>query len=458
VAAAKRPNLPPAEITGSFTTGTQDVEVHFERILLIFGGGEMIFTFGAGDADTKEELGLPWPADVDDDIGNMETAYVQRVIKIPQAPRRLWAGVVGTRDGSSVSCLIGQRPTPSGPLTSHFATDACESSSVWTEFDTFDYGELKAGMRDTFFAMPTGNYPLAFVVYGRLKVDARVGTALRMRMAEGMLGTTGYALEPGRLVTVSGAPGRADMVSIGPDGAVYHKADFADTRPAPRTEWTRLGGWFTGPLTAVASGPDRVSLFALDSGGGVFYRSQRDGDPPEAAWENLGGEFAGPVVAVTGPKSQIELFACARDGTVFYRTMKKEGRASGEWENLGGKVSGLLAPVYTPRTGLSLFALGRDGVVVHKCRSGKEWRPGAAKWDSLGGEFRGWITATYANDGTMLLAVFAEDRTVHVQRWENYPEEPPSKRWETAGTIDSILEELLSRPETRSVPPEAPSC
>jgi len=461
-------NLPPAELTGSFITGTQNVEVIFERIEVVRDGdptskGDFTFTFGAGDADTKEELGLPWPPDVQRDLGDGQTAYVNQVIRILHAPRRIWVGVVGTDDDSHVFsplCTLGNRPSPYGPSTGHAEQEACEQSWVWREFDTFVNGELKTGEQDIDFspALQTGYFGVAFIVYGRLTVDVLAGTTLKMLMPKGMPGAVGYAVGPGRLATVAASPGRADMVSLGPDGAVYYKTESADTRPASRNQWTRLGGQFTGPLTAVSSGPDRASLFALGPRGQVFYKSHRDGDPPEAEWENLGGEFAGPVAAVRGAKGQIELFAVAPNGTVFYRTVKKEGSPSGEWENLGGKVSGLLAPVYTPRTGLSLFALGRDGMVLHKSRSGKEWRPGAAKWDSLGGKFRGWITATYTNEGTMVLAVFAENRTVYVQRWENYPEELSSKRWDKAGTIDSILEGLLSKSEPRSVPAEAPHC
>jgi hypothetical protein len=468
IVAAARRNLPPAEITGQFITGTQHVDVIFEKITVTRDGdpggrGELTFTFGAGDADTKEELGLPWPPDVEDDLGDGEVAYVNRVIRIPHAPRRLWVGVVGEDDDSyylGPHCTLGRRPSPYGPWTGHAEQEACEQSWVWREFDTFDNGELKTGQRNIDFspALQTGFFGVAFVVEGRLRINALAGATLKMRMPGWMPGAVGFALDPGRLVTVAAAAGRADMVSLGPDGAVYHKTQSADEFPTSRTQWTCLGGQFTGPLTAVASGPDSVSLFVLGHGGEVFYKSHRDGDQPDAEWEKLGGKFAGPVGAVAGPKGQIELFAVATDGTVFYRTVKKDGRASGNWENLGGKVSGLLAPVYTPRTGLSLFALGLDGMILHKSRSGKEWRPGAAKWDSLGGEFRGWITATYSNDGTMLLVVFAEDRTVHVQRWEHYPEEPPSKRWEKMGTIDSILEGLLSGPEPRSVPAEARPC
>ncbi len=448
------------------------MEILFDRIHVDRDGdpnskGDMSFTFGAGDAETRNELGLQWPPAVEGDLGDGETAHVNRVITIVGAPRRLWVGVVGKDDdtpdvpwpGAGLS-LLGTRPSPYGPWTDHAEDEYSEISSVWAEFDTFENGELKTGQRETDFTMKTGNFGVAFTVYGRLRVHALAGETLRMRMAPGKPEAVGFALEVGRVAAVAAAPDRVDLVSLGPDGAVYHKTVSRDVPSLPRHSWTRLGGEFTGSVTAIASGPDRVSLVALGSGGGVFQKTYVDGDPPDLEWEPLGGECVEPVAAAVGPKGRVELFALAADGTVFHRTGDARGRhqAPAQWESMGGEVSGSLTPVYTPRTGLSLFALAYDGRVVHGRWNGTEGDPPVTEWESLGGDFKGWLTGKFMDNGTMLLVVLAHDRTVYVMPWENYPEDPPSKRWENIGTIDTLWEAQMPQPDRGPGPIEPLPC
>jgi len=451
----------PAIVTGSFFTGTQSVDVVFDHILVNRDGdpgdkGEFSFYFGAGGADNKTDLGLPWPRYPNggtEDIGDGQASFVNRVISIPNAPRRLWVGVHGRDSDDGIlttTCFDIPHPSPTGPLTDHSERSGCEDAWVWNEFDTFDNGgELKSGFRVTPFTMSTGNFGVAFTVFGNLRITASPGAMFRMHTPAGILAQVVPVLEPGRLAAVGTGQDRVEMVGLGADGAVYHKT-VASTGPGvPRDRWTRLGGQFRGPVTAVASGPDRVSLFALGPGGGVFHKTYADGDSPDGAWEELGGDFAGPVAAAVGPKGRIELFGWTANGTVFHRTLDADGynRAPGEWESIGGEVSGSLTALYTPRTGLSLFALGRDGSVLHKSRVGAEWCPGNNKWESLGGDFDGLLSAKYRDDGTMFLVVFEGDRTVHTMPWENYPEDPPARRWEQTGTIDSLSMEQPEEPE-----------
>lgn len=155
------------------------------------------------------------------------------------------------------------------------------------------------------------------------------------------------------------------------------------------------------------------------------------------------------MAAAVLPQGQIELFIVAKDGTVLHRALSagESRQADGHGRSLGGPVRGSLTPLYTPGAGLSLFALGCDGSVMHKRRKGRDW-PTGGDWDSLGGRFQGWLGATHQDDGTLLLVLFSEDRTVYVNAWVGYPETPPPKDWEDAGSIDSLFEQQIVRVES----------
>jgi hypothetical protein len=448
-----------AVVRGTFTTGSQDAELFFDRIHVRRDGdpnsaGDFTFYFGAGDAETKDELGLPWPT-YSADISDGHSVLVGRSIHIPRAPRRLWVGVVGVDDDSYIFaplCTLGHRPAPTGPRTDHAEQEACEQAWVWDEFDTFENGEFKSGLRNYPFTLSTGNFGVAFDVSGGLRVSAVAGASFQMRMPKGAVSPVATLREPGRGAAIAMGRDGVLMAALGPDGAIYYKPISVQRPALPRGQWMRLDGPIGGAVTVVASRSGAANFFAVGREGGVLHtRCAEDGEPGRE-WDNLGGAPLGPVAADVSPQGQVELFIVGEEGMVLHRSWEEETtQGYTDWKSLGGPVRGSLAPLSLPGGGLGLFALGCDGSVLHKRRRGREWTDAGA-WDSLGGSFAGELGVTRQDDGALLVFVVTEDRRIFVKTWAGYPDTPPPEPWEEAGTIDSLFERQMVRLSTEAAP------
>jgi hypothetical protein len=442
---------PSAVLRGSFRTGRVDAVVIFDRIVVhsdsdALSEGDLTFKFFAGDAETMSVLHVAVPVH-QEGLSDGETAFVGKSIHIQKAPPRLWVEVECEDDDDFPLPYPGEGLHPvgklprTGPTTGFRSTDNDDLAWVLTELDTLGNGVVHQGVRETPFSMKTGNFPLAFEVFGRLRVNGARGIGFRTDPAIPF--DAGIAF--GQVALSVGTSGsKKKMAALGPDGAVFYKLISREEPGLPRDEWIGLGGRFAGPLAAVAVDETRISLVAVDAEGAPYYKSYADGDSPEAAWQPLGGTFVGPVAVTSGPRNGIELFGIDREGIVHHRSLEATAPTgeSGDWNRLVGEATSALSPVYSPRTGLALFALGRDGNVLHKRRDGREWQPGAGEWESLGGSFQGVLTARLLPEGGVLLVVIGSDRTVHALTWRNYPEERPDEPWKAVGTIDSLFESL----------------
>ena len=318
----------------------------------------------------------------------------------------------------------------------------------------FDVTEPSVGTSETPLWMSTGSFAIAFDVSGRLRVDAREGAWLRPvgpprpHLLTRAVSAASVAL--GQSAMVVGVGGRSHVVTVSPDGAVYHQAFGGDHPDSGDDGLTDLGGRFEAPLTVVAADPDQVSLFGLSPDGAVLHKVHAPGGSPDGEWRTLGGSFAGPVAAAAGADGAVELFARDEDGSVSHRTLDDplRGHAEEEWERVGAGAGGALTALFSPRTGLSLFALGRDGEVLHKRRPPQEdWEPQGREWETLGVASDGTLSAEWVGDGVLLLAVVAPDETVRVLAWPRYPHEPSRGGWQAIGTVNSLLRAQVPRGE-----------
>lgn len=451
---------PPAVLRGSFVTARQDASVIFDRIFVVRDGdpnsdGDMFFTFGVGDADTKERL-FDLAERHREDLGDGDTAFVNKRMDVPNAPRRLWVEVRGEDEDRTIFAapfdglgIVGMLPTATGPMTGSWEATQSEGAWVWTELDTFEGGALTPGFREMPFSMATGNFGVAFHVHGRLQVTAFPQPAIT-GVTPFEFKTIATAAMKDLAVAGSGG-GKAKMAALGPDGAIYVKTVGSGEPGRPRDQWTNLGGNFAEWLTAVATDEEHLDLFALDAEGGVHHKRHTDRRRPDGAWRRLGGAIVGPLAAALGPEGRIELFGADRDGIVHHATVEPGARRSerAEWQELGGGTAGAPAALQIPGAGLGLFALGRDGTVLHKRRHGRHWQPGTRRWDAIGGGFHGALAARSMEGGGVLLVVLTEDRMVHRLDWKNYPEGEPAPPWEQAGTLDEVLQSMLPAPERR---------
>jgi hypothetical protein len=486
-AATPRPyTSPPAVLRGSFITARQDARVIYDRIFVVRDGdpgksSSLLFGFGVGDAAETNRFGTPLPNGEpfigipakfhEEDLSDGDTAHVNKVFEVANAPRRLWVKVkcVDYDDifSSGSGAYSGQPGGPVGPMTGEWSEDVSEGAWVWTELDTFENGPLKAGFRETPFFMATPwHFGVSFQVFGRLQITAFPRPWIRMRFFGSdfeKLGAAGY----GKVVGVSGGAGGKKgsgmLAALGLDGSVYAKAVGAEAHTLPPNQWTRLGGDFAGGLTAVAVDELRVELFALDREGAVFHKSYANGESTDSDWRPLGGSFVGPLAAATTPESMIELFGADREGKVHRLVFQANGHAGpGGWEELGGDVANGPVALDAPGLGVGLFALGRSGEVLHKRRSGRDWQPDGSRWNSLGGQFAGGALSTrLQEDGTLLIVVLTPDKMLHTIEWQDYPEGHPKEHWTEAGSLDDLFQSALPAPEdvpVRPLPPKAGNC
>lgn len=453
-----------AEATGFFWTGSRAATVFFDRIHVrndgdpgLKGAGEFRFMFGAGDAATGLDLGNTesWG---EGDIDAGQDVDVNRIIDIPAAPRGLWASVTANEDDSSLPftpglCTLGLKPTFDLPGSDGVETEACAAASVTQHFDI---SETRGGTAETPFEMATGDFAIAFNVFGRLRVEAKNGKwfvphvdltepvtnqwevagTKRFRARAVTRGVAVWRASRAHAALVT-AGGQTHKVLLGPGGAVYHQA-FGNGRAGV----ANLGGQFEKPVTAVAGESGRVHVFGLSPEGAVLYKTKSLDTPSDEEWWSLGGSFVGAITAVPGPDAAIEIFARSDDGSVRHLTLSdhRKGEPHGEWPVIGTGVEGSLAGLFSARTGLSLFATGRRGEILHKRRAAEgKWRPPGGNWERLGVVSEGLISAEWIGDQGLLLAVVAEDETVRVLAWPDYPETPPRHDWKVVGTVNSLL-------------------
>jgi hypothetical protein len=108
-AATPRPyTSPPAVLRGSFITARQDARVMYDRIFVVRDGdpgksSSLLFGFGVGDAADTNPFGTPLPYGEpfigipaqfhEEDLSDGDTAHVNKVFELANAPRRLWVKV-----------------------------------------------------------------------------------------------------------------------------------------------------------------------------------------------------------------------------------------------------------------------------------------------------------------------------------------------------------------------------
>ena len=265
--------------TGTFRTGSRTAEIFFDRIHVrndgdpgLKGAGEFGFTFGAGDALTGVLLGNveSWGE------GGIDAGHdvaVNRAITIPSAPRGLWVQVKATENDTyfvplpgAGLCTVGTTPSFASPGSSGGDTGDCAFATVTGHFDI---SQTIGGISERPFEMTTGNFSIAYDVFGRLRVEAHAGewsqgfVEFRPLPFAQTVGAVAW-VSPNKNVTFIQKQGRAQRLVMGPGGVLYHALGEAEG------PWADVGGRFQGPVTAVATGPDRVVLFGLSPDGAVL--------------------------------------------------------------------------------------------------------------------------------------------------------------------------------------------
>ncbi|KAF8513205.1 hypothetical protein JB92DRAFT_233821 [Gautieria morchelliformis] len=210
---------------------------------------------------------------------------------------------------------------------------------------------------------------------------------------------------------------------IGGDHALHHKA-WDGVVYSPADEYEKLAGEFTHTPTAVSTGRDDVSVFAitldnrlchyqwksssgwgsaetlpghwadspkavsdqvgsmdvfgLDAGGNVTHAFCRNGK--DWSLQRLSGSFRS-LDAISLAPGCVDFFALGDSKTIFHRTLINDSWQ--EWEDLKGIMTKPPTAVTHTPGHLGVFGLGEGGVLFYKVRDEKTG--GWGEWINLGG-------------------------------------------------------------------------
>jgi hypothetical protein len=446
-------------LPGKFRTGGRNATVFFNRIIVHNDGdpgarladGDFTFWFGAGDVDDIVALGEDNYGE--EAIGSGEFRDVNKEVFIGDSPVGMWVQALAFEND------IGYEFGFSGPGTRGpgLPLDPGVTCEDWNDGDGvfatvtqhFDFSHLADEVEDRLFEMTNHSCAIHFTVACRLRVEAFLGSLVEPFIKKSgppprsPLPRVAMIRNPGDRVFVGTGSDRALSLRLAPGGALFARTP-SNKPSASKGRRTRIAGEFAGPVTVVASSEDQFRLFTLDRDGGVSHKAFSRDVPQNEEWESLGGEFVGSIAAAVGPDGRIEIFGLSRDGVVSHRTLSAEsaGPAVSDWQRIGDGIGGSLTAFTTPR-GVSVVARDRDGEVLHKLRRGNEWRPAGREWQSLGAAPAGPLFAELVEDDVVVLAVLAEDESIMLRPWRNYPDAPRDD-WRSVGTINSLLESRLS--------------
>jgi hypothetical protein len=453
------------EVRGVVITGSRSVTFHFGNVYVRndgdpAGAGEFTFWFGVGDVRTQQLLGP-----VEEWKGDIPARYsrdVNKFITIDHAPRTMWYQVVAWEDDTSFGDLLGHPgglgfAQPTGPGYLPPGTDGREVDEGCIAWVTHHFDTNEAPDRNRPFGMQTGNFAIAYDVFGETTVTLRKGINKFRGVPLGRVMTTrkmsaralvhSMVLQAGRTRTIR--RGRDLLtVSLGPDGNVLVRA--AD----PRTgigSMADLGGRFDASVTLVASPHDTVHILGLSPSGEVVARTLA---PPECAtddgWTHLGGAFTGAVTAVDRDCG-VDVMARDAEGRVFHRTLPIGG-SQGDWTRIGQCVAGPVAASGTLAGDLAVFGLGSDGRILHKrLTADGEWITESGDWDVLGRvdgptAAEGTISVHWPTDHDLIVSVFVGDDLAGALLWRCYPEPDRDAGWvavlgvlETQGALGSMI-------------------
>jgi hypothetical protein len=406
------------------------------------GAGEIKFSFGAGDVETKEPLGetFHFQRDISDEDPPIGFKEKNEIIGVPS---RLWVQANAFESDSSIFYggiqTVGMQPhfNAEGTVGSDYGWGVF--AGVTRVFDTSSPGV-------TNFEMSADHFGLAFTVSGRIGVFVDNGRLLTMRGArlQPKQSFAGFQKNGSFTVLTVGKTTKSHrLVGLGADGAIYHKALIAEVSSGRGEDWKRVSRPGEGPVTAIVSGPDRLSLLALGQDGAVLHQSSID-DRPDGEWRSLGGRFTDPVVAAVENDGTVELFGVDQAGVLFHRAFSEQEGKHDIWKRIGDGVNGRLLALPILGIGLAIFVLHRDSRVLHALRRDGRWQEGNVNWQQLGKAPGAWLTARVDEGYGLTIAVTAEDLTLRVLRWPNYPDGTPPECWEELGSIQRLLQERLT--------------
>jgi hypothetical protein len=455
-----------AEATGQFRTGFRDARVFFDRVFVHTDGdpgslGDGDFTFDMGVGDT-EGGGMIGARQLVAEISGGENRAIDESVAVPGSPVGLWVQVRAVEDDSFDSTPYGAAPSvsfaPEGATWEHWDSRYGEAE-VATVTKWFDLSSAGPVAQEIPFTLETGPRHIDFSLHCRIRFEARQGVVVQPMFTKstrpGARAKSVATMRVGDRVTVAGRTTHA--VQLAPDGVLYHAG--ADDRPpaaarSGNVRWMPIAGDVHPPLTAAATA-DVLHLLMVGKDGDVMHRSvgsnAAEHKPGKVHWTSLGGGMVAPVVAAVDG-DRVELFASNAEGAVFHRTL--EAHAQGDWQRIGEGMAGSLNAFKSAGGGIGLVARARNGDVMHLPWTHQSTRAGSFAWHSLGKAPPGSLSVEGIDDA-IVLAVLADDETVHAAAWRDDPGTKAALDWKALGTMNALISARYSLLAAVAVPPGA---
>ena len=439
------------EIRGEVVTGARTVRFLFDLIYVRNDGdpsgpGEFTFTFGVGDVNTQKLLapGKVWG---EEEIPAGYDREVAKVFTINHAPRRMWAQVNAWEDDTFIfnpeTMGFGAPAYGPGfdqPGSYGYENDYGSFASVTSHFDA----DEDVSGRQRGFIMSTGNFSIAYDVFGSMTVVRRNGTNNfpgiklgRVRKPHATRAKSHSALlAAGRTRTIRTKLGYS-TVSLGSDGTVILRTDDPRTGAGSVVD---LGGRFDTSVTLVESQDDTLHVLGLTLSGEVVARSVTQKSTAEGVWLELGGKFTGALTGVDRDRF-VDVLALDTEGRVSHR-MLSPGGSDGGWRQIGSGVVSPVAATGTSAGDLAVFGLGVDGRILHKrLTAAGKWTPGSDEWDVLcrvekRTAAEGIIAVHWETDEDLIVSVFVGDDLVGALLWHRYPEPDRDVAWMPVACTD----------------------
>ncbi len=195
----------------------------------------------------------------------------------------------------------------------------------------------------------------------------------------------GTTLQPPLLVSSPGL-NRMDLIVIGTDNVIYHKAFIGNNWAS---SWDSPTGLASGSASVVSDGANLFHLVVRGMDGSVWYTvfTFDLSNGSWGGWTNLNGiiPLTPPAVALTiDAVGSLHLVVRGVDGGIYHKTKILGGSWSQNWDSPGG-VTGDTPAISPLGSGTGLMVRGEDGLIYFSEFLGTAW----SVWVHLSGTTTG---------------------------------------------------------------------
>lgn len=255
---------------------------------------------------------------------------------------------------------------------------------------------------------------------------------------------------------VSRGPGLLDIVCLGKDNRLYHKAWDRESwvvngnKITNSLEWGSpigepIGDYAPSIVSWGPKGSSRLDVFAIGKTGNLLHMFSDDGKEwfgesgQKNVWENLGGICTSPPISISRGFGHLDIFVGNTDRGITYKGYHPGGWT--DWQSFPGTI--LNSPAVASRWGATLDVFGRTSKsenlsyhISHMYWDGQsKWGPqdqnGNFFWEDIGAPFTGGYfdgSPSVISRGENLLDIFGIgahhpetniiDRRIYHKAWD----------------------------------------